>query len=60
MERNEEAVPVLWKEDKELGIAYFCPHCKIFQCTGRGPCTECEGNIEWNKKQRYKGVVRFY
>ena len=23
---------VLWKYDNELGIAYFCPNCKVFLC----------------------------
>lgn len=52
-------MPVLWKEDSELGIAYFCPHCKLFQCRGKGPCTACGGNIDWSKKQRYDGKVRW-
>ena len=52
-------MPVLWKEDNELGIAYFCPHCKVFQCTGKGPCTECGGKIDWKKKQKYLGKVKW-
>jgi hypothetical protein len=23
---------ILWKYDNELGIAYFCPNCKVFLC----------------------------
>ena len=52
------SMPVLWKYDNDLGIAYFCPHCKVFQCTGKGPCTECGGYIDWSRTQRYDGKVR--
>ena len=52
-------MPVLWKYDNELGYAYFCPHCKAFQCTGQGPCTVCGGDIDWSKEQKYDGKVRW-
>ena len=52
-------MPILWKYDKELGIAYFCPHCKTFHCMGHGPCTECHGEIDWSKSQKYEGRVRW-
>ena len=55
----KEKLPILWKEDKELGIAYFCPHCKQFQCTGKGTCTECGGNINWDKRIKYSGRVKW-
>lgn len=50
-------MPVLWKYDTELGIAYFCPHCKTFQCAGSGACTVCGGEIEWDKRIKYRGKV---
>lgn len=50
-------MPVLWKYDRELGIAYFCPHCKSFQCAGSGACTVCGGEIEWEKRTEYNGKV---
>lgn len=48
-------MPVLWKYDGELGIAYFCPHCKVFQCTGKGNCTKCKGKIDWKISRKYTG-----
>lgn len=27
--------------------------------TGKGSCTVCDGNIDWSKKQRYDGKVRW-
>lgn len=50
-------MPVLWRYDTELGIAYFCPHCKTFQCVGSGACTVCGGEIEWDKRIKYNGKV---
>lgn len=52
-------MPTLWKEDIELGIAYFCPHCKVFQCSGKGQCTKCSGEIDWNRKIQYLGKVKW-
>lgn len=52
-------MPILWKYDRELGIAYFCPHCYTFQCYGRGPCTKCGGEIDWNNRKQYEGKVRW-
>lgn len=54
-----ENLPVLEKEDDELGVAYFCPHCFTFQCLGKGPCTECGKQIDWSKKQKYSGPVNW-
>lgn len=51
--------PILWKYDKELGIAYFCPHCKVFQCSGQGPCDKCGGKINWDKEEKYEGRVKW-
>lgn len=48
-------MPILWKYDKKYGIAYFCPRCKAFQCTGSGDCTACGGGINWRESKQYKG-----
>lgn len=46
----------LWKYDRELGIAYFCPVCKTFVCMG-GKC-ECGTEIDMSlKKTKYEGRV---
>lgn len=52
-------MPVLWKYASELGIAYFCPHCKTFQCAGSGACTECGVAIDWKNQEEYKGKVKW-
>lgn len=52
-------VPVRESGWNSCTIAYFCPHCKKFQCTGKGPCTECGGDIDWSKRQEYKGKVNW-
>ena len=54
-----EELPVLCKEDRELGYAYFCPHCKKFQCTGEESCTQCGGRINWKKSTPYFGRVKW-
>lgn len=50
-------MPVLWKYDSELGIVFFCSHCKTFQCTETGSCTKCGENIDWEQKIQYAGRV---
>lgn len=50
---------ILQKQDKELGWAYFCPHCKIFQCSGHGRCDKCGGKIDWKNPKRYAGRVKW-
>lgn len=49
---------LLWKYDKELGIAYFCPSCKTFVCS-EGNCKTCGQEIDWNNKEEYKGKVKW-
>ena len=51
--------PILIKPDRELGYAYFCPHCKSFQCLGEGPCTVCGKLIDWTHSVPYEGRVRW-
>ena len=36
----------LWKEDKELWIAFFCPDCKNFICVS-GKCV-CGTEVDLN------------
>lgn len=50
---------ILQKQDKELGWAYFCPHCKTFQCSGHGRCDKCGGKIDWKNPKRYTGRVKW-
>ena len=57
--QDSEELPVLYKEDRELGYAYFCPHCKKFQCTGKESCTQCGGRINWKKSTPYFGRVKW-
>ena len=40
----------LWKEDSELGIAYFCPKCKGFICTSY--CYKCKEKINTEPLQQ--------
>lgn len=51
--------PVLVKSDKYLGYAFFCPHCKTFQCLGYGPCTKCHVEIDWSNEVDYEGEVNW-
>ncbi len=51
--------PVLWKYDFELGIAYFCPHCKTFVCSENHICPHCSEGIDWNQKEKYTGRVKW-
>lgn len=55
----KEKKPVLSKADKYLGWAYFCPHCKTFQCFGFGSCTKCHGEIDWANEVDYEGEVHW-
>ncbi|MFA6941444.1 MAG: hypothetical protein WCQ54_10800 [Clostridiaceae bacterium] len=50
--------PVLWKYDSELGIAYFCPNCKNFICSGHN-CQKCEQELDWDNKVQYKGKFKW-
>lgn len=50
---------ILVRVDNELGYAYFCPHCKTFQCIGQGPCTKCGGEIDWEHEKPYEGRVKW-
>ena len=47
----------LWKEDSELGIAYFCPKCKGFICTSY--CYKCKEKIDTDNAQKYEGRVKW-
>lgn len=51
--------PILIKKDRELGYAYFCSHCKSFQCIGYGPCTVCGILIDWESSIPYEGRVKW-
>ena len=47
----------LWKYDRELGIAYFCPDCKKFICVS-GTC-ECGAEIDLSLPAlKYTGKVK--
>ncbi|MHC1681369.1 MAG: hypothetical protein AB6733_00150 [Clostridiaceae bacterium] len=50
---------VLWKYDHELGIAFFCPACKVFICTGLGPCPKCKQELNWDVKDKYEGEIKW-
>lgn len=53
-----EMKAALWKYDKELGFAFFCPDCKKFACKS-GKC-ECGTWIDLNlPKIAYSGKVKF-
>jgi len=48
----------LWKEDEELGIAFFCPDCKTFICAS-GNC-DCGTEVDLSlPKIKYEGKVKF-
>ena len=49
---------ILWKYDSKLGIAYFCPNCKKFLCSSEENC-ECGQEINWDKKEEYKGKIKW-
>jgi hypothetical protein len=53
---------LLWKYDKHLGIAFFCPNCKKFVCGNEKKC-ECGQELDWNKdcldNKEYKGKVEW-
>ncbi|WP_195892696.1 hypothetical protein [Desnuesiella massiliensis] len=51
------AKSVLWKYDKEFGIAYFCSSCKMFLCDV-GNCRKCSQKLDWDNKDEYKGKVK--
>lgn len=44
MKNKSTKVPAVWKEDKELGIAYFCNICHRFVCSNM-KC-DCGADIE--------------
>ncbi|MBD5549492.1 MAG: hypothetical protein HDQ97_19290 [Lachnospiraceae bacterium] len=48
----------LWKYDRELGIAYFCPDCKRFVCVS-GKC-KCGSEIDLSlPTKKYTGKVKW-
>lgn len=49
---------ILWKYDKDLGWAYFCPNCKTFVCSGE-ICDKCGYELNWDNKIEYKGKVKW-
>ncbi len=54
-----DVVPAVWKEDKELGWAYFCSKCHRFTCAS-GKC-KCGAYVDLNlPKEEYKGKVRWH
>nr|WP_315022933.1 hypothetical protein [uncultured Aminipila sp.] len=53
-------MPVLWKYDKELGWAYFCPHCKTLIMMEEDTCPHCGGSTDWSRTQQYTGKVKWY
>jgi hypothetical protein len=50
---------VLWKHDKILGIAYFCPKCKTFVAGEK--CFKCgtELNYKTGNQPEYKGRIKW-
>lgn len=50
---------ILIKSDRELGWAYFCPHCKTFQCVERDACSKCGGKLDWKNIKPYLGRVKW-
>jgi len=50
---------ILWKYDNDLGIAYFCPKCKVFTCSHGDECNKCGQELEWNNKDEYEGRVKW-
>jgi len=53
-----DRVPAVWKEDKELGIAYFCSVCHRFVCSD-GKC-DCGAYVDMSlPKEHYEGRVRW-
>lgn len=53
---------VLKKNDSILGIAFFCPNCKVFVCGGKGledKCHKCGQELDWDNKVPYKGRVKW-
>ena len=47
----------LWKEDKELGIAYFCPKCKTFICTDY--CYKCKEKIDTDNAEKSTDRIKW-
>lgn len=55
---EQEIVPAVWKEDKNLGIAFFCSNCKRFVCSS-GSC-DCGKYVDINlPKRKYNGPVKW-
>ena len=52
-------MPILWKYDSILGIAYFCPHCKTFICSGLEKCEHCGGDVDWKNTVKYEGRIKW-
>ena len=47
----------LWKEDKELGIAYFCPKCKTFICTSY--CYKCKQEVDTDNAEKSTDRIKW-
>lgn len=57
MKMEGKKAPV-WKEDSELGIAFFCPDCKRFVCMD-GKC-KCGAEIDLSlPSKKYTGKVKW-
>lgn len=49
---------ILWKYDKELGVAFACPQCKLFICGNEAVC-KCGQELDWNNKDEYRGRIKW-
>ena len=47
----------LWKEDSELGVAYFCSKCKTFICTDY--CYKCKEKIDMNNAEKSTDRIKW-
>lgn len=58
MSNETESVPAVWKEDRELGYAYFCSVCHRFVCMS-GKC-KCGAYVDLElPKEHYTGRVKW-
>lgn len=57
------AMPLLVKEDAELGYAFFCPRCKTWEHTGGlfgDRCRQCGQLLDYKaSRTEYHGKVRW-
>lgn len=57
-ESNNPKVAAVWKEDADLGIAYFCSRCYRFVCSN-GKC-DCGAYVDLNlPMEHYTGRVNW-